>query len=351
MSKFFHALLLSTLFLVLSACEKPSANNPSRPEQGLVPVTAALVRYATLSTSHTMIGTLTAPHKIQIFNQEQGQIIRLPYHEGDWVAKGAELVRLDDDVVRAEMTKASAKRRQEELDLVRMEKLFSRHAASEDEVAQARTALELAQAEEDLQHIILNRTTLTAPFAGVVSERLQEPGDIVAQHTHILSLFEPSILGVEIHASELLLPALKRNDHVEIQIDALGKKLHQGKITRIHPVIDADTRQGVIELELDPVPQGALPGQLARINFRIQKTTGLAIPFACLHYDSKGAFVYRIDDSSVAHRVTVRTGLQLEDKIEILDGLHEGEQVVLRGLLNMSEGKQVHIVDPQAQQL
>ncbi|MCP4410348.1 MAG: efflux RND transporter periplasmic adaptor subunit [Gammaproteobacteria bacterium] len=350
MFEFFHALLPAALLLALSACEKPSVNVPSQPEQHPVPVTVAEVRQESLSASHTTTGTLTAAHKIQIFNQEQGRIIRLPYHEGDWVAKGAELVRLDDDVVRAEMTKAGAKRRQAEMNLMRMEKLYSRHAASENEVAQARTALELAQAEEDLQHIILKRTTLSAPFAGVISERLQEPGDIVAQYTHILSLFKPSILGVKIHVSEILLPALKKDDRVEIRIDALGNDPHQGKITRIHPVIDVDTRRGVIELELDPVPRGARPGQLARINFRFQKTTGLVIPFACLHYDSAGAFVYRIEDHSVAHRVTVRTGLQLEDKIEILEGLHEGEQVVLRGLLNMSEGKQVHIVDAQAQQ-
>ncbi len=299
-----------------------------------------------MSAKHTAVGTLTAPKQILIYNQEAGQITRLPFREGDQVQKGAELVRLDDKLLRAEMVKSAANRRQAELDLVRMKKLFARQAASEDEVARARTALELAKAEENLQRLLLARTSISAPFSGVISARLKEPGDVVAVNSHILTLIDPSVLNIDLHVSELLLSDLSIDDGVQIQIDALGDRHFPGRITRIHPVIDPETRQGLIEVALKPLPEGARPGQLARITFRIQKTTGLTIPFACLHYDNQGSFVYRIDAQNAARRVSVRTGLQLGDKIEILDGLQKDEQVVLSGLLNMSEGRKVHIVKP-----
>jgi membrane fusion protein (multidrug efflux system) len=309
----------------------------------------ASVQYDTLIATHTSIGTLIAARQVQVYNQEQGKIIQLPYHEGDHVEKGAALVRLDEAVVRAELIMVMAKRRQAELDLVRIEKLFTREAASEDEVAQKQTALELARAEENLQQILLDRIIINAPFAGVISERLKEPGDVVPAHTHILTLIDPSDLIVNTHVSELLLAELKRNDSVNIRIDALGEKKYRGLIRRIHPVIDADTRQGIIEVVLDPVPQGALPGQLVRLSFYVKKTKELVIPFASVHFDTKGAYVYRIDDQGFARRASVHTGLQLGDKLQILKGLTEGEQVVLSGLLNIKEGEKVNIVKPQAQ--
>jgi membrane fusion protein (multidrug efflux system) len=348
MPKSLTILLITITILVVSACNNPSANHPP-PTQRPIPVTVASVQYDTLIATHTSIGTLIAAHRVQVYNQEQGKIIQLSHHEGDHVEKGAVLVRLDEAVVRAELIMAMAKRRQAELDVVRIQKLFTREAASEDEVAQKQTALELARAEENLQQILLNQMTISAPFAGVISERLKDPGDVVPANTHILSLIDPSDLIVNTHVSELLLAELKKNDTVKLRIDALGEKSYKGRIRRIHPVIETDTRQGVIEVALDPVPQGALPGQLVRLTFHVTKTRGLVIPFASVHYDAKGAYVYRIDDHDIARRISVNTGLQLGDKLEILEGLTEGEQVVLSGLLNMKEGEKVNIIKPQAQ--
>ncbi len=301
-----------------------------------------------MNSSTTVIGTLTAPRQTQIFNQEEGQIVRLPYREGSWVKKGEELVRFSPDVIRAELIKATAQLRQAEVDLARMETLLARKAASEDEAARSRTALGLARAELDLQHILMDRTTIKAPFAGVISERWKQQGDVVAAHTHILTLIDLSVLSVELNVSELLLPELQANDPVTISIDALGQQSFTGQVKRIFPVIDPQTRKGKIEVELHPVPRGARPGQLARVTLTTQKTIGLIVPFASLQHDGQGAFVYRVDDESTARRVAVRTGLQLGDKLEILEGLAKGDRVVLSGLINVRDGQAVRIVSKQA---
>ncbi len=348
MTKPFKLVLLNLCCCLLLACNKPSANNNPSPPERPTPVTAITVEHKALNASTILIGTLTTPHQTQVFNQEEGQIIKLPYREGDWVEKGAELVRLDPEIIRAELIKATAQLRQAEVDLIRMEKLLARKAASEDEVARSRTALGLARAELDLQHILMARTTIKAPFAGVISERWKKAGDVVAAHTHILTLIDPSVLSVELHVSELLLPELQANDPVKISIDALGKQSFTGQIKRIYPVIDPQTRQGRVEVELHPVPRGARPGQLARITFTTQKTIGLIVPFASLQHDSQGAFVYRIDDQGTARRVSVSTGLQVGDKIEILEGLLKGDRVVLSGLINVQDGQAVRIVSKQA---
>ncbi len=345
MPKSYIALMVLAALLLLGGCNKPSASNGSYSPPKPIPVTIAIVKKAPLSTNTTIIGTLSAAREIQVFNQEEGQIIELPFYEGDRISKGTGLVRLDDAVVRAELLKANAQRRQAALDLTRMEKLLARNASSEDEVARARTAVELARAEEQLHRIKLARTTIKAPFSGIVSERLKAPGDIVPPHTHILTLIDPSSLNIEIYVSELLLPDLKVGDTAEIHIDALRDQRLLGRVSRVHPTIDPDNRQGIVEVALQPVPEGALPGQLARVTFSNQKAIGLMIPFASLRHDSQGPHVYRAQDDSIAKRVGVRTGIHLGDKIEILDGLAEGDEVIVSGLLNMRDGKSIRIVN------
>ena len=363
------AALLILVAVQVTSCEKPSAKISTKPASRPTPVMIATVEREALHAKNTIVGTLNNPRQIQIFNQEEGQIIHLPYYEGDRVTEGDVLVQLEADVIRAQLIKAVAERRQATLDLSRMEKLLARNATSQDEVARARTALELARAEEDLRRIMLARTTIRASFNGIISERLKEPGDLVATHTHILTLIDPSILYVDVHVSELLLPDLNIGDAVEIRVDALRDHVYAGHIMRIHPIIDSDTRQGTVEVELKPVPEGALPGQLARVTFNVQKTVGLIIPFASLRRDTTGTYVYRVDNETIvrqyaahtglqqhqrnlihegiqiARRVAVRTGLQLGNKIEILEGLQEGEQVVISGLLNLRDGRAIRIVD------
>ena len=333
--------------IALVGCNKPSADHTPPRSSKPVAVTTASVEYSTLTAHNTLVGTLSSPRKIQIFNQEEGRILRLPFFEGDSVASGQELVRLDDKVIRAQLNKANAERRQAELDLSRMQKLLARNAASQDEVARARTALELAQAEESLQRIILDRMSIQAPFSGIISERLKEPGDVVQTYTHILTLIDPSALSAEVHVSEILLSELSVGDVVNIRIDALKDYSYNGRITRIHPVIDPQSRQGLVEITLQPPPKGARPGQLARITVSTDKTAGLVIPFAALRHDNEGPFVYRIDSANTARRNPVRTGLQIGDRIEILAGLSEGDQIIVSGLIRISDGKKVRVVDEE----
>lgn len=345
-----HRVWVAIIFIAaitLVACNKPSADHtPPRSTRPVAVMTASVV-YSTLTAHNTLIGTLSSPRRIQIFNQEEGRILRLPFYEGDPVATGEELVRLDDKVIRAQLNKANAERRQAELDLSRMQKLLARNAASQDEVARAGTALELAQAEESLQRIILDRMRIQAPFTGIVSERLKEPGDVVQTYTHILTLIDPSALSAEVHVSEMLLSEISVGDVVDIQIDALREHTYNGRINRIHPVIDPQSRQGLVEIILQPPPKGARPGQLARITVSTEKTAGLLVPFSALRHDSKGPFVYRIEADDTARRNPVRTGLQIGDRIEILEGLSVGDQVIVSGLVRVSDGKKVRIVNEE----
>jgi len=301
-----------------------------------------------VSIKRTLTGTLEAPRTVHIHSEQSGRIIQLPFYEGDKVAEGAVLVSLDDALLRASHAKVIAARKQTEVDLKRLQKLLPRKLTTEDELARAITEVELAQAEESLQKILLSRTVIKAPFAGIISERLKEPSDIAAINEHMLTLFDPTVMTASVQLPEQLHSRVALGDAVQVRIDSLGDHSFNAKILRIHPVLNTQTRQGSVEILLQPVPPGASPGQLCRVTVQTAKTQRRLIPLNTLQFDSLGSFVYRLNADSKALRTAVVTGLQIGESMEIIDGVKDGDKIVSRGFLGLKSGKKVKIVKPSA---
>ncbi|MCW8910526.1 MAG: efflux RND transporter periplasmic adaptor subunit, partial [Gammaproteobacteria bacterium] len=330
------SLLLCTL--MLSACsEDPSTNKHKKPAH-LVETTTVSLKEVSLQT--TLPGTLEASRTVRIFNQEQGLLKSLPFYESDPVKQNDLLASLDDALIRSDLNKAIATLKQSELDLKRLKNLVPRKLASEDQIAKAKTAVSIAQSEVNRNQTRLKHTQITAPFDGVISERLIEPGDVIPLYSHMLTLIDISSLKVRVYVSELLLPLIKQNDPVSIKIDALGDQAFDGQINRIHPTIDADTRRGVVEINIKPAPDGALPGQLCRITLSTEIKPRRMIPFDAVRHDNQGTYVFRIENNK-ARRINIRTGIQHNQDIEILEGLKENDIIVSKGFFGLDHDKEV----------
>lgn len=313
----------------------------------LVEVASAVVQPVERVSVHT--GTVKARRLLRVFTQEEGRITALPFFEGDRVRKGELVLRLDEALLRTQLDKAVASRQQADIDLKRLQGLTGRQLVSEDEIARARTAVEIARAEELALQTRLGYTVERAPFDAVVSARLAEPGDVVARHTHVLTLTDPGSLVTEVPVSELVTPYLKVGDPAEVRIDALGALALAGRILRIHPALDPRQRRGLVEVALDPVPPGAQPGQLARVTLRVAEGDRLLVPFAALQRDRDRELVYRVDGGGRVTRVGVRSGGRHGNAVEVLEGLAPGDRVVTRGFLGLREGLKVQVVTPASE--
>ncbi len=334
-------LLIGIGAVLLMGCTDDSAiqkKNRSSPAQlvELVTVNTETVHHSTKRT-----GSLRARTEVQLFNQEEGALTELPFYEGAIVKKGDVLVRIDDKLLRAELDKAHATRRQAEQDLTRLKKLRGKRLVAEDELARARTALDVAKADERLLQTRFSYTRMHAPIDGLISQRLAEPGLVVKRHSHLLTIIDTSTLITEVAVSELLLPNLSNGDDVEVTIDALPKQSFMGKILRIHPSLNTATRSGIVEIVLEPAPQGAVPGQLCRVKLQSPPQARLLIPFSALRRDQEGEFVFVVNAKNKAIRTAVQSGLRIQQKIEIIDGLQDGQQIVVKGFLGLKHGKSV----------
>jgi membrane fusion protein (multidrug efflux system) len=372
---FLTVLLSSAMIAGLTACSDNTETKARKPDKTHL-VEVATVQRVNSGVTRVRTGTLRARREINIYAQEEGRVTALPYYEGDNVRKGQVLARLDDALLRSQLARAEATRHKAEQDLKRIRDLHKKKLTTDEELSRAETDLEVARADVELLKTRIGYTVIKAPIDGVISSRLTEPGNVVEKHDQLLTLSDPSSLVTEVSVSELLIPQMTIDDPVKVTIDALGQDVHNGRITRIHPNLDPLTRRGVVEMELKPVPEGAQPGQLCRVEFTTRVAQRLVVPFRAIRRDEQGEYVFvlqkavvdksatkkaanetdskkdqqpgkKADSETIVARAPVRSGLRIGEQVEILQGLQENQQVVVRGFLGLSEGKPVKIVSPQ----
>lgn len=336
--------LYAGVLLILAACgdsEPKSSSKGGAPKRAhlveVVTVKAEPLRHETVRT-----GSLAARRSVRVFNQEEGRIEQVSVFEGEAVTKGQLLVQLDRRLLIAELEKATAARKLAEADLKRVQRLSKMKIATRERRDQVEMRYSVALAEESLFRTRMAYGEITAPFDGIVTERRIEPGDVAPRHSHLLTLIDPKSLYTKVSVSELMMPRLKKGDTVDVRIDALGDRVWSGRVQRIHPTVDARTRQGIVEVLLDPVPPGARAGQLCRVTLRTGEVMRKVMPFAALQHDRDGEYVYVVEKDKVQIR-RVRTGLRLNDQVEALEGLEDGDQVVIRGFLDLSAGRTVSV--------
>jgi len=331
------------VFLSLLGCTEGKDNTHKQIDKSHL-VEAVTAKRTSMGVERVRTGSLRARREVKIHNQEDGQIIKLPYFEGDLVNKGDVVVQLDDKLLRAQLARAQATRKQAEQDLKRTRNLFSKKLIPDEELNRAETAVQVAKADESVLATRISYTTIRAPITGIVSARLSEPGNIAERYSHILTITDLTSLVTEVTLSELLINQLTIGHPVQVSIDALGSQEYQGKVSRIFPNVDPVTRRGTIEVELSPVPQGVQPGQLCRVRLKTNAAERMTIPFSALRRDTQGEYVFAIDKEGKAERVTVVSGVRIGEQIEILKGLEDNSQVVTKGFLDLESGKKVKVV-------
>jgi len=343
-----HILLLAAI-LMLAGCDQQPPAKARQPKPHLVEVLS--VQPADIELERIRTGTLEAFQTINIYNQEEGIVTQILPREGDTVRHDDLLITLDDQLLSVQLQRARAVRQQAEKELQRISGLIKRNLTARSELTQKETDLAVAKADEQVIATRLSYTRIKSPIEGVVTSRHTEPGNLAEKSSLLLTVADLSSLRLKVDVSELLLNQLAIDMPVDIEIDALRTANRanafavSGKVSRIYPTIDPSTRSGTLEISLNPAPQGARPGQFARVKFQIARQQVLLLPFASLRQSDSGSFVYITDNDNTVQIRPLQTGLKAGEQIEVLAGLSPGDRVITRGFNNLKPGMQVTVVD------
>lgn len=338
-----------------------------------IPVSAVVVARGPVEAEVMGTGTLTAHTKATIGPEIAGRIVELKVDQNDEVAKGQLLARLDDSDLReqqaiakanleaaqATLDRAKAERKRAEAVVTqarreydRQSQLQAKQIASESDLDKARELLHVAEAEEaraiaavaesqrlivaaertlDYQNVRLDDTNITSPFDGLITRRDRDLGDVVVPGAGVFQLISTRDLWVSAWVDESFRAVLKPGQKARIVFRSEPKKDYAGSVIRISPEVDRETREFLVDVKPDQLPQGWAVGQRAEVFI----TTGakedvVRIPGRMIRWRDNQAGVW-VNENGKASWRTLELGMAGREFSEVVRGLEEKDTLIVAG--------------------
>jgi RND family efflux transporter MFP subunit len=310
-----------------------------------LPVAASPVVRRDLARSVIVAGAVEPVRLIGVNSQTSGTVLAINAQEGDRVAAGELLAELDGRETEAQLARAQAVFKAAIDKFARDSQLHASTIITDAEYEASRTALTVARSDAQLWETRRAFTRITAPSPGLVTAKLVEAGSAVTPNQRMFDLADVSLLVVRVQLSELDVVHVTRGSAVLVRLDAYPDARLEGHVRRVFPSADPASRLVPVEVALGPRPRGvdARPGFLARVEFALdRRDQALAVPASAVGVTTAGTFVYVVEEDTLAQK-PVTLGVTVEGWVEVTDGVHEGERVVISGHTNLRPGARVRV--------
>lgn len=362
----FSVALALSVALAGGACKKNEAAQEEPQPIVLGPADVALVTSGPVESGPSLSGTLTAEEQATVRAQLAGSVIETFAEPGDAVRRGEVLARLDTAALtealtsaRAAVTNARNNVAQAQREEERQKILAEAGAVAERNVETARqttvgarAGLAQAQAQLSAAQEQLGNTRVSAPFAGVVSEKQVSAGDVVQPGTALYTVVDPSSLELEASVSAQQLTQLRVGTPVTFRVNGFPNRTFRGQITRINPAADPATRQVRVYAEIPNAGSDLVAGLFAEGRIESQSRNGLILPVNAIDRRMIRPAVLRVKDGKI-ERVEVQLGLLDEQaqRIEVRQGVQPGDVVLVGAAQEIPPGTVVRLAPAVAQQV
>ncbi len=286
-------------------------------------------------------GRIEAVQAIELRPDEQGRVTELLFQEGQFVSRGTPLVRIDDAMLRASGERAKADRDLARQQLERVRRLRDQNASSPADLERAEAAARSAEAALAMLELQIERTTVRAPFAGVIGQRFVSTGDYVTTATRLLTLQTVDPQRAVIEVPERHAVSLRRGQTVDFTVAAQPGRVFRAQVDFIDPVVQNENRTIVVKGRA-PNPNRLLrPGMFIEARLATAtRSNAIVVPEDAIQPLRTASVVWAVTDGKASRRV-VQLGVRSQGIVEIVSGVKAGEQVVVGGLERMAEGMPV----------
>jgi RND family efflux transporter MFP subunit len=380
---------LAVSALSLSACSSSNATVSAEAKPEPVAITTAIVEERPIDRFLRVTGSLAADEQAEVSAETTGRVVETPVERGTRVAQGTVLARISATEASAQLDEAEANAAQiaarlgltpeqafdvkrvpdvmnakasldwAESEFARMKSLLDQKVVSQSEFDQRRTQVEAARqqyqiAENSAQQsyrslqaararVALARksvadTTVRAPFAGLVAERLVSTGDYVTRGTRVATVVRIDPMRVELTVPEQSVALVSVGQPVKLTVDAYPNEVFVAKVRFVSPAVRADQRALTVEA-VAANPGGRLkPGLFATASIQQpQGPVALLVPVSAVETLSGTSRVYVVKDNKIEERI-VTVGDRVEDRIEVTSGVHKGEVIASEPRGRLTDG-------------
>src|SRR5713101_6544832 len=314
----FFALLAAVAVGALTSCGRSSTAEPQPHSPTDIEVQTVHPRRGQITRSITLPGEVKAYQQATLYAKVAGYLKTISVDKGDFVKAGTLLAEIEVPELLADVTKYKAEVEVAELDYQRLSE--SQKKAPDlvvpQTVDEAKGKLDIARANLERTETLLNYAKIIAPFSGVVTRRMVDPGAFIpaatsgsaAQNAALLALMDFNTVRVQVAVPELETSLVTKDQPVKVTVDGLPGRSFDGKVTRFAYTLDEASKTMLAEIEL-PNPKLELrPGMYAIVKIGIErKEDALLVPVEALVAEKAGAFVFTVMDNT-AKKIRVQSG-------------------------------------------
>lgn len=333
--------------LLLSACQQGGENGAQDDEEETPPVPVETRKPVRGDVFAVYSGTapIEAFAEADVIAKVEGEVREILVEEGDEVTEGEVLARLDGDRLRLELSESRARLNKMRRDFERNQELREKGLLSVGDFEKLRFDLEALEASYNLARLELDYTQIRAPIDGIVAERYIKIGTTirVGDPAFRVTSFDP--LVAYLHVPEREYQQIRAGQPVAIDIDALAGQRIFAEVTRISPVVDAQTGTFKTTIEIRDDERRIKPGMFGRMSIVYDRHENvLQIPRSAVIEDRGKETVFVVEDGEAVRRV-IQTGYGSEGMVEITEGLGDADEVVTVGQVGLKPGAKVTVID------
>lgn len=356
--------VMMALGLALAACGSGDGDSKAKAaaaaRSASQTVTAATAVLINQPRSVTASGTVSAWEEVPVGAETGGlTAIGVYVDEGAYVRQGQLLVKLNDDVLQAQLRQqqagvasAEANAAREDSALARAEELrgrgFLSQASLDTAIANQRSAqaqLSAAQASLSETRTRLNQTSIRAPVAGLISSRSVTRGQIVQPGTELFRMVRDGRLELDAEIPEAELRLVRSGMAATIASEQAPGAT--GRVRIVTPEVNPQTRLGIARIALSS-GSGLRPGMFARASIDVGAQPAVVVPSDAVVFREGRAGVYTIGARNAVHFNPITTGARNGTQIQVVSGLEANQRVVVQGAGFLGEGDVVTVVEPRA---
>lgn len=339
MKRVINILLSSLAVLSLTvSCGRQAKTAEAVPEQQITKVKVAEAVVADVPQEEVYSSTVQAYVVNNIVPQSGGRIKKINVEIGDYVYAGQVLAEMD----RVGLDQAALKLANDSTELARVRDLYKEGGVSQSDFEQLELAYKVSRSSYDN---LLENTILRSPVSGVVTARNYDRGDMYAMAGPIFVVQQITPVKILVGISEKDYTRVHKGDRVSITVDAIPGRTFEGKVGRLYPTVDPMTHTFTVEVVVPNSDRALRPGMYARVEVVFDVNHSIVVPdSAVLKQQGSGQrAVFVLQDDNTAKYTVVTLGRHFDRHYEILEGLSEGDKVIISGNTGLRNGDKVEL--------
>ena len=288
-------------------------------------------------------GTFEPNKETKLSAEIQGKINDVLVDVGTFVTKGQSLIQLDNSLLKLQLQSAEVQVEGLEADVKRFTVLANADAVQGVQLEKAELGLKSAKVQRATLLEQINKTTIKAPFNGVVTAKLTEEGAFAAPGVPLLQITDISVLKFTVNVSENDLSSFQLNQTFSINADAYSDVLLSGKATMIGSKANMGSSFPVQFIVSNTSDLKIKSGMFGKVKLKSDnQKNGIIIPSSAIIGSSSQPQVYKVKNGkAVLHNITIAQ--KIKNKTVVSKGLEEGDVIVTNGFINLFDDANVTV--------